>query len=289
MWQSGGVVPSFSTSVDAASTETPFASRQTAGVRMLARRRYRRETDPLGTYRAKVPSCQTAGFTTSFEAAMPNQLSEIAGQAADVGNKPANTLGALLYADRSAVSIPEDDWVRLVHSIAAGDQQALRALYERSHRLVFTLAMRISRDRETAEEVTLDVFRDIWLRSAQYAPEGGSVIGWIMNQARSRAIDRLRFEQRKKRVLPASVDREEGHVEDPENTVDFQRRRSRLQGALAALTPAERQTIETAFFSELTYSETALRLDQPLGTVKTRVRAALAKLRKALEGEGGSP
>jgi RNA polymerase sigma-70 factor (ECF subfamily) len=209
---------------------------------------------------------------------------------ASKGQDPApTTLGDLLYADRSGSPIREDAWARLVRSIAAGDQQALRVLYERTHRLVFTLAVRIGGNRESAEEVTVDVFRDVWLRSAQYDPNDGTVVGWIMNQARSRAIDRVRFDQRKKRV-PADPDhRAAEHAEAPDDAVDGRRRRGLLQEALTALTPDERRTIETAFFSELTYSETAVRLNQPLGTVKTRVRSALAKLRKALEREGGRP
>jgi len=201
------------------------------------------------------------------------------------------TLGDLLYADRSGPSHPEEDWVRLVQSTAAGDQRALRALYERTHRLVFTLAMRISGNRETAEEVTLDVFRDVWRRSAHYDPQGGSVVGWIMNQARSRAIDRLRFDRRKKRLSPHPNRGEESQVEmpDPADAVDARQRRGLLSEALTALTLDERQAIETAFLGELTYSETAVRLDLPLGTVKTRVRSALAKLRKALKSEGDSP
>ena len=71
---------------------------------------------------------------------------------------------------------------------------------KRTHRIVFTLMVRITNNRETAEELTLDVFHDVWRRASTYDPAGGSVVGWIMNQARSRAIDRLRFEQRKKRV-----------------------------------------------------------------------------------------
>ena len=207
-------------------------------------------------------------------------------QARAVPDQPTTTLGDLLYADRSTASVPETAWIRLVQSIAAGDQRALRVLYERIHRLVFTLAMRISNNRESAEEVTLDVFAGVWRRSGQYDPEGGSVIGWIMNQARSRAIDRLRFEQRKKRVPTYPNDREAEQLEGPTDAIDARRRRSLLQRALTALTPEERKAIETAFFSELTYSEAAVRLNQPLGTVKTRVRSALAKLRKALGNEG---
>ena len=111
--------------------------------------------------------------------------------------RPA-TLGDVLYA-KSKAPVPEQDWATLVQSIAAGDQLALHALYERAHRLVFTLIMRIMANRETAEELTIDVFHDIWRRASRYDPANGTVLGWIMNQARSRAIDRLRFESRKKR------------------------------------------------------------------------------------------
>jgi RNA polymerase sigma-70 factor, ECF subfamily len=190
---------------------------------------------------------------------------------------PASTLGDLLHDD----AIPERDWERLVRAIAAGDQQALRALYERSNRLVFTLAVRICGNRELAEEVTLDTFHDVWRRAGEYERRG-SVVAWIMTMARSRAIDRLRFEQRKKRVPVAGDDAEES---SSAGSINSRHRQQSIHNALTTLTVDERQAIETAFFSELTYAETALRLDQPLGTVKTRVRSALAKLRKAIEGE----
>jgi RNA polymerase sigma factor (sigma-70 family) len=96
--------------------------------------------------------------------------------------------------------VSEGEWVEIVRSIASREPHALHALYQRAHRIVFTLIMRITNDGETAEEVTMDVFHDVWRRAATYDAAGGTVVGWIMNQARSRAIDRLRFEQRKKRV-----------------------------------------------------------------------------------------
>ncbi len=193
------------------------------------------------------------------------------------------TLGDLLYADDAKVRVPESDWVRLVHSIAGGDQLALHSLYEQTHRLVFTLIVRITNSRETAEELTLDVFHDVWRRASTYDPANGSVVGWIMNQARSRAIDRLRYEQRKKRVnnypdSPVTV----SPVNDPQEACHFEEQTKMLQDALKILTPEERHVIETAFFSELSYRETAAKLDQPLGTVKTRIRSALGKLRQAL-------
>lgn len=184
----------------------------------------------------------------------------------------------------------EQDWGGLVRSVAGGDQRALQALFERTHRLVFTLAVRITDNRETAEEVTLDVFHDVWRRASTYDAANGSVIGWIMNQARSRAIDRLRFDQRQKRVnhdperaLPVTDER------DPQQVFDLREQGQRLRMALTVLTPAERQAVEVAFFSELTYHEVATRLDEPLGTVKTRIRSALTKLRQALISTVHSP
>jgi RNA polymerase sigma-70 factor (ECF subfamily) len=193
------------------------------------------------------------------------------------------TLGDVLYANPGRTLVLEQEWVALVRSIAAGDQGALHALYDRTHRIVFTLAVRITSNRETAEEVTVDVFYDIWRRASAYDSANGSVVGWIMNQARSRAIDRVRLDGRKKRVNPYADDPlAPAAAADPHETLELGQMRSALQRALLVLSADERQAIETAYFSELTYAEVAGRLNQPLGTVKTRVRSALAKLRKAL-------
>jgi RNA polymerase sigma-70 factor, ECF subfamily len=193
----------------------------------------------------------------------------------------APTLGDLLPIANPPPS--EKDWVGLVQAIAAGDQLALRELYTRTHRLVFTLTMRITRNPETAEELTLDVFHDVWRRAATYDPAGGSVVGWMLNQARSRAIDRLRFDQRKKRV-DTQPERPlmETPASGPQEAFAVKEQGQLLRQALRGLTPDERQALETAFFSELTYAEVAAQLNQPLGTVKTRIRSGLAKLRQAL-------
>ena len=197
------------------------------------------------------------------------------------------TLGDVLYAERPASVPTEQDWLLLVHSVAAGDQLALHALYDRSHRIVFTLAMRITGSRETAEELTVDVFFDVWRRAAAYDPQNGTVLGWILNQARSRAIDRVRFEHRQKRVDPhAEVAEPAAEAADAMDTAESNQQREVLLRAVSALSIAERQAIEAAFFAELSYAEAALRLNQPLGTIKTRIRAALHKLRQALAAEG---
>ncbi len=197
------------------------------------------------------------------------------------------TLGDVLYKTRGKRLVPEAEWADLVRAVAAGEQLALHALYERAYRMVFTLAVRITRSRETAEEVTLDVFHDVWRRAGDYHPSNGTVLGWIMNQARSRAIDRIRFEHRRKRFDPAAHELlEELESPDPRELLEIRRKAEAVKAALVVLTADERQSIEASFFSGLTHAEVASRLDEPLGTIKTRIRSGLKKLRKALEQEG---
>jgi RNA polymerase sigma-70 factor (ECF subfamily) len=202
--------------------------------------------------------------------------------------KPATTLGDVLYATPKA-PVPEQHWAQLIQSIAAGDQLALHALYEMAHRIVFTLIVRITANRETAEEVTIDVFHDVWRHAARYDAANGTVLGWIMNQARSRAIDRLRFESRKKRNPDGDVQPPAEVAADPHDVLELRDQGESLRAALTALTPDERQAIETTFFGGLTHAEAAVRLNQPLGTIKTRIRSGLHKLRRTLTADPGKP
>src|SRR5689334_2188454 len=197
------------------------------------------------------------------------------------------TLGDVLYA-KSKAAVSEQDWAKLVQSMAAGDQLALHALYEMAHRPVYTLILRITANRETAEELTIDVFHDAWRRASRYDAANGTVLGWIMNQARSRAIDRLRFDSRKKRSDSGDLQPPAEAATDPNDVLELREQRVALERALTALTPGEREAIETTFFGGLTHSEAAVRLNQPLGTVKTRIRSALHKLRHALTALAGT-
>jgi RNA polymerase sigma-70 factor, ECF subfamily len=202
----------------------------------------------------------------------------------ELSERAPGTLGEVLYSNSGRPLVAEQEWVALVRAIAEGDETALHELYERSHRPVYTLIMRITANRETTEEVTLDVFHDVWRRASRYDPADGTVLGWIMNQARSRAIDRLRFEHRKKRVATTGMEPGEMVVAaDAHDLVAFEQQRESLRAALVSLTPHEREAIETAFFAELSYAEVATRLDVPLGTIKTRIRSGLQKLRKVLD------
>lgn len=204
------------------------------------------------------------------------------------GSRPegaTRTLGTLLYSDRAGRS-PEAEWLALVESVATGDQSALRGLYDRTHRITFTLIMRIVDNRESAEELTVDVYHEVWRRASRYDAAAGPVVGWIMNLARSRAIDRVRFDQRKRRFDPHPEKPTEAPGDPCSEAVELEQRGQALREALGVLTPAERQVIEAAFFSEQTYAEVARCLDEPQGTVKTRIRAGLAKLRAALASGG---
>src|ERR1044071_831115 len=191
------------------------------------------------------------------------------------------TLGEVLYRDRSRTRVPEKDWVEIVESIAAGDQRALHALYERTHRAVFTLIFRIVSNRQTAEEVTLDLYHDIWRRASRYDAANATVLGWVMNQARSRAIDKLRFEQREKRSEPSTeaalltLD-----IPDYRDVLEVREESRAVEGAMTVLTHGEREAIESAFFGELTHVQVAARLEQPLGTIQARISSGLQKLRQ---------
>jgi RNA polymerase sigma-70 factor, ECF subfamily len=207
------------------------------------------------------------------------------GTTEDSQKSQTTTLGDLLYVDTRRIRVPEKEWVALIRSIATGDQAALHSLYQQTYRIVFTLVARITNNRATAEELTVDVFYDVWRKASSYDPANGTVVGWIMNQARSRAIDRLRFDNRKRRVnhdgdMPPLATASK----DPLDACETEERSRILRASLDLLTADERLAIETAFFSELTYDQVATRLNQPTGTVKTRIRSGLAKLRQALAG-----
>jgi RNA polymerase sigma-70 factor (ECF subfamily) len=195
------------------------------------------------------------------------------------------TLGDVLYAKPGRPRVGEAEWAGLVRAVAARDQAALHALYERSHHVVYTLVLRILRSREAAEEVTLDVFHDLWRRASRYDPANGTVLGWIMNQARSRAIDRLRFDHRVKRTEPADGQEpwDVREAADPSTIVQLQQQSCALRTALGALKREEREAIETTFLLGLTHLEAAARLEQPLGTLKSRIRSGLSKLRRAMD------
>jgi RNA polymerase sigma-70 factor (ECF subfamily) len=179
---------------------------------------------------------------------------------------------------------PDAAWLEWMRRIASGDEAALGALYDASSRLVYGLALRILGDAGTAEDVTLDVYMQVWRQAGRFDPARGRVSTWLLTMARSRAIDRLRDSQlqhSKHETLEVLADFEGGEP-DPEESAAMAQKRARVQVALNSLTPDQRRAISLAFFGGLSQTEIASKLNEPLGTVKTRIRSGMLKLREIL-------
>ena len=168
--------------------------------------------------------------------------------------------------------------------MARGDHDALADLYDRHGRLVYSLALRIVRDQRDAEEVVQDVFAQAWRQSSRYRVGRGSVMAWLLAMTRSRAVDRLRGRKSRPDVdagMPPVVE-----FPDDQAPIDqrlaAQARGEQVRAALETLPFLQRVALELAFYEGLTHAEIAERLEQPLGTVKARIRQALLRLRDAL-------
>jgi len=172
----------------------------------------------------------------------------------------------------------------LVEGMADGNTEALRKLSQRYGRALLLVAERILRNEADAEEVATDVLWQAWRQASSFDSARGSVNGWLMMLARSRAIDRLRASNARRIALADSF---VGEPEpDPMFGIYSGERRKIVKAAVAALQENERTLLELAYFSDLPQSEIALRLGIPLGTIKTRMRGALIKLRAALAHSG---
>ena len=186
---------------------------------------------------------------------------------------------------RSRIQPPNEDWAEWVREAANGDQSALTRLYDSTNRMVYGLILRIVSNTHTAEEVLLDVYLQIWRKAETYSASKGTVLAWLFTIARSRAIDALRSRASRESgqqdpldAVSAAVDRSP----TPEENSAISQRRQFVQQCLAELPVDQRQAIELAFFRGLSHSEIAEALKQPLGTIKTRVRLGMARLRESL-------
>jgi RNA polymerase sigma-70 factor, ECF subfamily len=170
--------------------------------------------------------------------------------------------------------------------MARGEPEGLAELYDRHGRLVYSLALRILRDQGDAEDVVQEVFSQAWRQASRYQASRGNVVAWLMNLARSRAIDRLRG----RRSRPEPMANAAAVVEMPDlaQPVDEQLalsgRAEQIRAAVDELSLLQRVAIELAFYEGLTHAEIAERLELPLGTVKTRIRQGLLKLKDRLAG-----
>jgi len=194
----------------------------------------------------------------------------------------------ILLAVASSARTTADDQAAL-ERMARGDQAGLAEIYDRHGRLVYSLALRIVRDRGDAEDVTQEVFVQAWRQANRFDTTRGSVVAWLLTLARTRAIDLIR--RRRVRPQPGADDavvemKDASPAQDQQ--LEWGQRAEAIQKAMGALPLLQRLAIELAFFEGLTQVEIAEQLEVPLGTVKTRIRQGLLKLRDRLAGAGAT-
>lgn len=174
----------------------------------------------------------------------------------------------------------------LVEQMMAGDEGALAALYDRYSGMLFAMLVRIVRDRHAAEEILQDLFLQLWRDAARFDASRGSLPAWLMVIGRNRALSRLRT--REFREAPEEIDTLPANtVPSPVNLEDEALRSllmEKLRTAMAALPEEQRQVVELAYFEGMTQTEIATRTGSPLGTVKSRVRAAMQTLKLVFDG-----
>jgi RNA polymerase sigma-70 factor (ECF subfamily) len=177
----------------------------------------------------------------------------------------------------------------LVERLGGRDLAAFEVLYDRYGDLVYSVSLRVVGDTYVAEDVTQDVFLRLWRRPDQFDVRRGRFVTWLLSVARNRSIDHRRSQSRRLRretvpvdededVLPAGDDRD-----DPAFAAVLADERAAVRIAMLVLPPEQRLAIQLAYFGGLTQQEIANRLGQPLGTVKTRIRLGMQKMRAALE------
>lgn len=175
---------------------------------------------------------------------------------------------------------------RLLAAMVRGDKSALALLYDSLGRPLYSLALRILNDSAEAQDIVQDVFLQIWQKAGTYDTSRGSVFGWAATLTRNRAIDRVRMRKRRTELLAESApDLQPAPLTDDEDSgasLWIKEKACAIRAALGQLAPDQQKAIELAFFSGLTQLQIAAKLNEPLGTVKARIRRGLLKLRETL-------
>ena len=179
--------------------------------------------------------------------------------------------------------------IQLIRQIARAQSNALQELYDRYNRLVFSVAFAIVGDRGIAEEITLDVFVQVWKRAGTYRQERAKVSTWLIAITRNHSIDILRWQKSRPEADSLSWDgislQNGPAAHNLEEQVESTMERERVRTALSQLPQDQRETLVMAYFRGYTQSQISEALGQPLGTIKTRIRLGMQKLRKLLEGD----
>lgn len=167
--------------------------------------------------------------------------------------------------------------------VAAGDKQAFAELYDATAPRIYGLVKRLLIDPAQAEEVTQEIYLEVWQTATRYKPERGSAMSWMLTMAHRRAVDRIRASQasrdRDSRIGIRDYDREYDQVAEH---VEITMEGARVKRALQGLTELQRQAVELAYYGGLSHSEIAAELHVPVGTVKTRIRDGMIRLRDAM-------
>jgi RNA polymerase sigma-70 factor (ECF subfamily) len=179
---------------------------------------------------------------------------------------------------------PDSD-VDLLHAVARGDEAALARLYDQYRAILFGLLVRILSSREEAEDVLQDVFIQVWRRAADFDEKRGKPFTWLVTLTRSRAIDRLRQIGARHRLATGAAENQPEEVSDALADTFKSEQKEIVKRALAKLPEEQRRALMLAYYDGLTQSEIASRLSTPLGTVKTRMRSGMNKLRELLGGQ----
>lgn len=189
-------------------------------------------------------------------------------------------------------SMASHDDIALVRLVASADSAALSELYDRYNRLVFSIALAVTGDRATAEEITVDVFVRVWQRAASYQPDRARVSTWLITIARNHAIDVLRRQgtRAEARTIPWDLagTRPAQPERQLEDHLEVSLRRERIREAIGQLPAEQQEALALAFFGGQSHQEIATQLNQPLGTVKTRIRLGMHKLREILADDHAS-
>ena len=182
----------------------------------------------------------------------------------------------------------QENDVELLKAIAARDETALAQLYDRYRVILFGLLMRILNNREEAEDVLQEVFLQVWRKAEDFDENRGRPFTWLVTLARSRGIDRLRTLAARERVAEAGAREPSEEISDAATDAFKSEQRGLVSDALAKLPDEQKRPIMLAYFEGLTQSEIATSLGAPLGTVKTRMRTGMIRLRELLAGQGES-
>jgi len=200
--------------------------------------------------------------------------------------------GPFFNACAAPVSRIEEDDVPMspeecLHRIADGDENALGALYDQLGGLLFSLARRITGNDREAEEIVQDVFVSAWRNARAFDARRASPTTWLVTMTRNKAIDRLRASRRRLSAAPQDAEFMPEVVDptpDPAQAAQSDDRAARIAGWMRDLPPNQRQAVELAFFDGLTHPEIAARLGETIGTVKSRIRLGLDRLRQKMKG-----